>query len=355
MTIVRHREDPSLVWSFGELTIRPCEPEDLPGIAELAAAAFADYRSAPAEQWAAEWDWKFAGAHLGDRCASVAVDPQGRVVGHYGSLLRRFQLGKQVSLAGVPVDNVVREDYRGGRLQLRLYQHQQDWAAMEEVPWGIGAPTAAAYKIGKRLLGYRDLASMKILRADLSSRSRRLRTRLRRRRVGWVHPRRARVRELPAFDERFEELWEREREHYQCVEERTLAWLRWRFDDAPGRRYTILVLEQDDRLLRYALIKHPDPGDGTWQIVDLFGSCDPDDLLGMALGMVHWADGSAPWLEISLAATEAHYAALLQAGFYWEGREQPLVYWIFDERKVRRRLLEEPANWYVTEAFHDTK
>lgn len=237
---------------------------------------------------------------------------------------------------------------------MRLYENQGAWAKKGGVTWGIGAPNPAAYKIGKRLLGYENLAWMRILRADLSSRWRRLGFRLREQRAGWVHPRGAVVRELGTFDERFGDLWRSCRDEYVCVEERTLDWLRWRFDDAPGRNYTILALEEGDRVLRYALIRAPEPAHGTSRVVDLFGTTDQDDLRAMARGIMKWALGRTSWLEIDLAASEPHYVALIDAGFYWEGREHPLVYWIFDESRVHRRVLAEPANWYVTQAFHDT-
>ncbi|MAE70417.1 MAG: hypothetical protein CME06_08125 [Gemmatimonadetes bacterium] len=354
MDLLSHRNDRSLSWEFEGLVIRPCRLSDRQGIAELAVEVFGADRKVPAEQWRAEWDWKFNGAHLGETAASVAVDRNGSVVGHYGSLIRRFQLGAKLFETGVPVDNMVQERYRGGRLQMRLYENQGKWAKMGEVAWGIGAPNPTAYKIGKRLLGYENLAWMKALRANLSSRRHRIGFRLRERKAGWVHPRGAQVKEVRGFDERFEDLWERCRDQYVCVEERGLDWLRWRFDDAPGRSYTILALEEGERVQRYALIRTPEPGDGTWHVVDLFGTTDPDDLRAMARGITRWALGRVGWLEIHLAASEPHYAALLDAGFYWEGREQPLVYWVFDEKQVRRRVLAEPTNWYVTEAFHDT-
>ncbi len=351
--------DPSLRWSYEGLLIRPCLPEDSRGIAKLAAKVFAESRPVSVDLWEAEWNWKFNGEHLGLRGASVATDANGEIVGHYGSLIRRFQIGRSIVWTGVPVDNMVAEPYRGGRLQMKLFKHQETWARMEGTSWGIGAPNPAAYVVGKRLLGYRNLTSMKILRANLASAARRGFWRMMRWRAGWRHPRGARVRVVPEFDRRFEPLWERYRGAYTGVEERTLAWLRWRFGPGvPGRSYTILALESatGDEILRYAVIRRPDPGDGTWMIVDLFGSTDAEDLRALAEGIVQWAGRNrAEWLEVRLAAPPDHFQALLRAGFYWEGNEQPVVFWVFDPKKVKRRLVEEPTHWYVTEAFHDTQ
>ena len=76
MDLVTHRSDRSLSWELEELVIRPCRLSDRQSIAELAAEVFAADREAPVEQWLAEWNWKFNGAHLGETAASVAVIPK---------------------------------------------------------------------------------------------------------------------------------------------------------------------------------------------------------------------------------------------------------------------------------------
>ncbi len=349
-----HHADPALRERFGDLTIRPSQPEDLPAVASLAERVFAESRPGTRSEWLAELRWMFQGSHLGCRASSVAVDGEGLLVGHYGSLIRRFQVGRKIVRTGVPVDNMIDEAHRGGRLQWWLFENQRRWAKLVDVTWGIGAPTEEAYRIGRRLLGYRRLTTMKVLRANLASFPRHRLHALGRWRTPMRHPRRARIETLDRFDSRFAPLWERYRDDYRCTEERSLDWLRWRFDEAPRRTYTRLALVTGGEILRYAVIRHPPPGDGTWVIVDLWGSSEPIDLAAMARGIMRWASGRAPWLEISLAATEPHLQALLAAGFYWEGKERPLVFTVFEPDKVPERVVQEPSNWYVTEAFHDT-
>ena len=336
----------------GDVLIRRSRPDDVHGIAELLAKCFPGRRTV--SQWKEEWNWKFSRSSRAIGCSTVAVDGSGNIVGHYGSVLRRYKVGTRPLQGAVPYDNVVDPGFRGaGKVQRMLFADQKRWGPEMDVRFGIGFPNEEAYPVGKRLLGYQDLTRMKVLRAELSPFHRAIR---RARRIKFpldVEPD-FQLREMNGFGDEFQELWHEVGPTLDCTEERDIDYLRWRYEDAPGRPYTILGIEQAGKLRGCAVCTIPEPGtDDGCHLVDFFCRLEPREVRALALSVLKWAGPRAPWIETWVTNTRAFCGSLLEVGFRWDGREIPVVYWIFCE-KLNTRRFESPDMWYFTAGNTDS-
>jgi hypothetical protein len=63
------------------------------------------------------------------------------------------------------------------------------------------------------------------------------------------------VREIDAFDERVDRLWEEASRPFDVILMRDAEFLNWRYCDARAGRFTRLAAEQDGRLLGYAVVQ----------------------------------------------------------------------------------------------------
>lgn len=330
-----------------QLKVRRVEARDHHGIAELAAEIFSGALSA--EDWLQEWRWKFTSEFVPvPATASIAEDAEGQIVGHYGSVVHRFKIGGKRHLVGVPVDNMIAAEHRGGHVQVELFRSQADWAPSIDVDFGLGFPNPTAYRVGKRMLGYRDLLRMKVLRVNLSRPLQAVRT------MRGLLARGANqglsVRELENFDPRFDELWRDVSRDLVCTEERTAAFLDWRYRQAPTREYCILGLEKGDELRGYAICttraNDADPNGCT--LLDFLTHPDPAEAALLAHATRTWAAKRGKrWCEAAMTNTWPYCHALLDAGYRWYGREIPVVCFVFTDR-VSKRKLEEPDLWYLT-------
>lgn len=67
---------------------------------------------------------------------------------------------------------------------------------------------------------------------------------------------RARLSEVPAFDERVDRLWEEASRHHPVIAERTLRFLSWRFDRSPAaKRYRRLYVLRGGELMGYVVLR----------------------------------------------------------------------------------------------------
>lgn len=324
--------------------VRDVRPDDHRGIAELAAQSLD--QSLTADEWLREWRWKFSSELFPvPPAVAVAEDASGRIIGHYGSILHRFKVGESRHFVGVPVDNVVAEEYRGGRVQTELFRSQRALAPTIDIDFGLGFPNPTAYRVGKRLLGYRDFTRLNVLRVNLS-----LPHRMVRAVQAWRNRTDLRVREIEQFDARFGALWQEVSPHLECTEDRSPAFLNWRYRHAPNREYSILALERGDELRGYAICtkrtEEPDAHGGT--VLDFITHPDAAEALALARGTCAWgARKERRWLEIAITATWPYCQGLLEAGYQWHGREIPVVYHVFTDR-VSQDVLEDRDLWYLT-------
>jgi hypothetical protein len=254
------------------ITIRPYKPGDEEAINNLFNRVFHKSRTLQ------EWIWKFR-----DNPASkdpsewiVVAERDGRVIGHYTSLAMEMKYGNRVITAGQPVDTIIDPSAKAGiKLIGKLYdlhvKHNNGIAL-----FGFGFPNEAAYMVGKRFLGYKDLGEMIQLFKRLS-----MRTAFKRRFKrcpAWIislfhnlskvfywfiitvksTDKCVVVKTVDAFDERINGFWNMVKNRYEITAVRNLPYLNWRYKNG---RYKIFIGEENEEFVGYAVTKVEDCGD----------------------------------------------------------------------------------------------
>ncbi len=201
--------------------------------------------------------WKYERNPHGPAVSRVAVDPEGRVVGAYSYVPRRFRRdGERIVLMQASDAMVAAEARRQG-----IFTGLDDVVC--EATGAMGIPWAFAYSgrlsyTGFLGNGWKDIGRATVLRYRYRTR----RGLLRLGRVGPVAARtapvldrlaaardRRRFADVPLvlerverFDERVDELCEAATPDVGLVGERDAAWLDWRYVDNPSRRQECFVL-----------------------------------------------------------------------------------------------------------------
>lgn len=237
-------------------TLREAGPADRDGILECRAAAFAgeDLEKGDRDYWR----WEFLDNHAGPARIFVA-EHNGAIVGHYAVIPQRFLLDGRPLRGSIVVDVMTHPDYRNQGMFTALGRHAL--AACSSAPgleFTTGYPIRPEVMPGHLKTGWRPrfkigtyaapIAGGALLRARAPRLARipglgallalpfRLWTRLHLLGAGPWSVRRSTHADVPLLDG----LWERFRAAAppRCVvQERTGAYLTWRFDQNPGRAY----------------------------------------------------------------------------------------------------------------------
>jgi hypothetical protein len=239
------------------------------------------------------------------RCWLLVARPGGRIVGTAGLGLRRIQLGEATVVAGLASDFAVDKEYRFLLPALKLQKAVQA-AVGEDLALTYCLPNSASIAI-LRQLGYQTPWSLKryvkVLHVERYLQSLPVFPKrgghslaaaidlflLAVSRETWRRTRGCVLEELRAFDERFDDLWQRTAGAVPMTGVRKPEFLRWRYSACPVQRYITLGLLGlgGDRLLGY-VVCCMGPKDQV-QVVDLWADHAAnvaDDLLS---GLISWA------------------------------------------------------------------
>ena len=249
-----------------DLLVRPYQPGDEEGINSLFNQVFNLNRSL------SQWQWEFTAGPVSRPELSVVAEDRGRVVGFFGSLFHRLQIGNRILLEAYGVDNAIHPSFRGGfrGLQYRLWQEQRRLWVGEGIPIALGFPNREAYIIGRRVLKYRNLMDLAIWHRRLNPRIG-LRTRIKNfpsflekaivhlsglwnqtgLRIGSFS--KVKIRAVSEFPPEINLFWERFRKLYPVMLVRDQAYLNWRYAPQWGRPYQIWLAWSGDNIVGMAV------------------------------------------------------------------------------------------------------
>lgn len=343
--------------------VRACRPGDEAGINDLFNAVFGRHRPLAA------WHWKFdRNPATPEKVIAVAESEDGKVVGVYAAMPVRFRFGDRIVIATQPVDNCVAPEYRGGgRMQVALYREYVRRMREIGAGFGFGFPNEVAYPVGKRLLKYVDLTTLRLLDRRLSFRpalNRRTTSQALRRlgdvvggglirlSVGFRRlgvPGGIAIEEAGDFDEAFDALWSRIESRAAVSPIRDRAYLHWRYAENPEGGFRILRATRGGRLVGYLVgeVREDSSGARVGYVLDAAGEEEGilRALLCQVLHGFHLA--GADWARCGLLPHRAPTAPFSALGFRQSVGRMPVVYVIYDETLDPRRFA-DPTQWDLT-------
>lgn len=318
-----------------------------------------------------EWRWKFEeGARLSGRPVPVMVaEAEGRIIGQWARLILPFQVRDTVVPAEQVVDNLVHPEYRAGsQVQRVLIASQAEGARKAGIAFAFGFPDETAYLLGKMMFRYQDVAFAPTLSRPLVSpvalrrRFPRLPKRvallgsrvaplLYRAAQGCIRRRGVVVREVPAFPERVNTLWEQARSGYGVMAVRDHRFLTWRYDRKPSGSYTRLIAERDGAVVGYAVLALMEEGGLRLAvIVDCLALAERDGESGLVRAALAWGVQQRADLMLCRLLREDRLAALLMAHGFREDPDfpaVPLVCHAYTDQPAVAALT-DPNHWHVT-------
>jgi len=316
-----------------------------------------------------EWRWKFRDEerqHLS--LIHLAYDGK-RIVGQYAALGARFKCGAGEVVAVQPVDNMIDPDSRQGlgkaRMQRAMFQDGLAAGKAAGFAMAYGFPNREAYRVGKKVLGYRDLGSIEVRLRSLTwaRHVRRLMgdgqvARIVGRIQAWIQRRWLRfhspgldgatVRCTRDFDERLDHLWTEASRSFGVLAVRDRAYLRWRYGKRPGSHYTILLLERGGVLLGYTVLAMREGRVRIGCVVDIFSL--PGEGIAEKLvlaSLEHLLDERADLAE-SWSQAGGRYEEALRAYFPRRSPEPVHVVCQILDETLDERFVSDFSNWHLT-------
>ena len=158
-------------------------------------------------------------------------------------------------------------------------------------------------------------------------------------------------RESNIVDERFDQFWDRMGNVSKVAIDRSAAYLRWRYVDAPIRPFTIIeALSTDGALLGYTIGRIVEADVEVCELV----ADDPATRRGLTLALWRWGrKHGAERLEHFVGKHSFSAAQASPAGFVQRPcRHRILIYIPRDHANYA--LLADPANWWLVQSDGDT-
>jgi GNAT superfamily N-acetyltransferase len=347
-----------------EVQIKQFELSDQEGVLSFLRNAYSDD---PRKSDPAFWKWHYLENPytLLDDVPLWIVKDGDRVVGQAATILVELKVGDETRKGVWILDFILLPEYRGQKLGKRLLLlaretyptmmalgfNDQSGNVLRSLEW---VPMGAINRYQKLLFpgyGLKETAAFAPLRGLVNLCYSPFRPGLRQTKPG---PRYT-IREVTMFDDSFDDLWQRASDRYPCAIVRGSSFLEWQFMRQPGKKFDVLGLYEDDRLVGYVVLffRKPERGDAPPKaaITDIcYDSSSPeekiDELLKAALRLSLERRAGSLVTDVRDARVEERLRQLR----FWHIKKSPpfMVY-----SPTRRELMYEPRNWFLTRADSD--
>lgn len=325
------------------------------------------YPDDPRKSEPAYWRWHYLENPQTDpnNVPLWVVERGSEIVGQVATIPVMLRVGPEKTLAIWILDFIVHEDYRGQGLGKRLMGEARQFCPTM-VALGINeGSTAVLLKTGWRALGgVRRYQRLLYPGNDLQKASRfapvrgfvnlaysPFRPRLEGRKEGrWT------VREVTAFDAAFDDFWREASEQWPCAVVRDARNLSWQFSRQPGKKFDVLGLYEQERLVGYSVLFFRKAGaagaPAKASIADLCYTAKDataviDELLRAALRRAIERRAGSLVTDVHDARVEER---LKRLGF-WHIKNSPQF--MAHATDGRERLMYDPANWFLTRGDSD--
>ncbi|MEM7673523.1 MAG: GNAT family N-acetyltransferase [Verrucomicrobiota bacterium] len=250
------------------LSIEAFEFEDHPKLTKLHEQFYSVTRDE------AFWKWKYLERPGGRNSIAIAKDGKGAIVGQTGVSNYPFTIEGKERSGGQAQDIVVLDEYRGGRSFFKLERLARDMLTAEGTEMSYGFSIEITRKVATKALGFTDIGQIikmvqvynpapyiaqklkipglsKVLGAVI-------------RPLLKIKNKRApkidlgpdiKIEEVTSFDERFDTLWNAEKDRYGVISNRDSQYLNWRYANNPVQEFTALAAVRGGEILGYIIFE----------------------------------------------------------------------------------------------------
>lgn len=163
------------------------------------------------------------------------------------------------------------------------------------------------------------------------------------------------IKEIHAFDNRFNTLWEKASRAHKIISMRNAEYLNWRYFKEPGNSYAVFAAEKNRRILGYIILRPADRklrGQGAW-VVDLLDIRDPAVTKALLNQAIQYFDAEgADSLQCYLA--DPYYEKILKSvGFLKrpsDPKDSEVLVAKCNSPVVSKSAFAKPENWFITTA-----
>jgi N-acetylglutamate synthase-like GNAT family acetyltransferase len=250
-------------------SIRPYENGDEEGIFALWKAVYPEHPY-DREQWMRRWQWMYRANPSGVGVVCLA-EHDGRIVGQAAEVPMTMKIGSESVLASLGLDAMTHPDYRHQGMYAALVKARRAESKARGILATYSFPNAVSYIVGQKLEACEIAKMQKVVRPlnwwnalRIQTKNRALLT------IGGVAgglldtlffrsrktpiPKGLTIAQVPCFDERIDELWEKVSDQYQIMVMRNKQYLDWRYVTAPDRDYLIYVAERSEAVVGYLVL-----------------------------------------------------------------------------------------------------
>lgn len=255
--------------------VRPYQPGDEESIVKLLELVFGgwphfDLKCTPLEHW----KWKFGDNPLKMNTIVVGIS-NNRIIGCMHYIYQRIKIGKKSLLSGQGMDLAVHPDFRVRGVYLKMGELKDELIAKDNVNIVYGATVnpiviRRSNKLGWLRFPRPVLCLVRIHNFDLHLKMMSKRARLKKygyhllkavNRIRNILSRppivtsEFQVKEINSFDDRIELFWNRIKDHYSFIVERSKEYLNWRYCDPRGGDYLVKQVEEEGHIIGYSVLR----------------------------------------------------------------------------------------------------
>jgi hypothetical protein len=354
-------------------TFREFEERDLPQITHLTETVLGEKRGNSYHEW------KYMKNPAGKAFSVVALSGN-ELVGHLGLIpVKCSAMGKTLIFAQ-EVDVGLYENCRRFDVILRMADFMKTSLCRKRVSFSFSIPNETSFLLTQTFGVRKTIAPVPLLTKPLNVKGL-LDSRFRLNSLNSLVARAAspllkliypekggvpngmRLKKIRLFDKRFDALWDRVKDDYPIMVERTSAYLNWRYADAPHKKYEIVCLEDtvSKQLAAYAVLGQEWHGHLIGQIYNILtprkGNAEICRCL-LRAAIEHFRKIGADSIRCWMFPHTHIYPELRKLGFWPRPRENiNLVFEAFDKSSGApdSQVVQNSLNWFFTRGDSDAE
>lgn len=319
--------------------------------------------------------WRYEQSPHGASITLLTCEGEEPVAAYACNARRVAGAGGVAAAVGETGDVMTHPDHRGRGLFLALDRRAMEEARGEGWPVVIGLPNSKSADIFTTKLGWEAVGSVRpwtfVLTAGGEARAARRRAgRLASIAVPWTawrgSMRRGALRKrffgkinavaIPRFNEKADALFEEVRGRWPWIQERSAAFLNWRFAEAPSQRFRAHGVYAPDGSLRgYAVVQLPERGESVGWVVDLLAADEVAFAGAMEAALGHLQKVGAAVARATAVEGSWWERQLRASGFRApaSGDRKRIIAHVLEPGHPLAQAVRRPADWYFTDADRD--